>query len=104
MEMKRMVVFMVMMLMIGNLIVESEVINNSFRKCFNICFNICISSPFVRNIFECFGKCTKKCGKQCEIDCVNLRCVSTQDPKKEIDIKKAKECVNSCSDMCDKKD
>ncbi|KAF8114202.1 hypothetical protein N665_0040s0057 [Sinapis alba] len=101
--MKRKIVFMVMMLMIGNLIVESEVINKNFPRCFKLCLNICILGP-VRDKLGCFGKCGKQCGKQSEIDCVNRRCVSTKDPTKEIDVKKAEDCVNSCSDMGDKKD
>ncbi|KAF8068137.1 hypothetical protein N665_1150s0010 [Sinapis alba] len=81
MEMKRMVVFMVMMLMFGNLIVESEVRNTSFQRCFKICFDICIVGP-VREKFGCFGKCTRQCGKKIEIDYVNLRSVSIQDSSK----------------------
>ncbi|CAH8368572.1 unnamed protein product [Eruca vesicaria subsp. sativa] len=74
-EMKRTVVFMVMILTIGTLLVESEEINKNFQKCFKICFNICIVGP-ARYKFGCFAKCTKECGQQREIDCVNLRCVS----------------------------
>ncbi|KAL0715479.1 hypothetical protein Bca4012_064801 [Brassica carinata] len=91
--MKRMVVFMVMMLMFGNLQVESEVINTSFQRCFKICFDICIAGP-ARYKFGCFGKCTSECRKKFD----------AQDPKKEIDVKKAKDCVDSSPDMCDKRD
>ncbi|KAL0699809.1 hypothetical protein Bca4012_055931 [Brassica carinata] len=92
MEMKGKIVFIVMMLTIGNLIVESEVINKDFQQCFKLCLNICILGP-VRDKLGCFGKCSKSCGRQYETDCVNLRCVSAQDPTKEIDVKG---CANSC--------
>lgn len=86
MEMKRKIVFMVMMLTIGNLIVESEVINKDFRvqdfmTCFKLCLNICLLGP-VRDKLGCFGNCKKSCGRQSEVDCINLRCVSDQDPSK----------------------
>ncbi|CAH8363918.1 unnamed protein product [Eruca vesicaria subsp. sativa] len=100
MEMKRMIVFTVMMLTIGNLLVESEVINRRWGDCFKICYNVCISSA-IRNVLSCFPKCEAQCGHQYEID------VSAQDPskaEKEIGVKKTKDCVNSYSDICDKKD
>nr|VDC91892.1 unnamed protein product [Brassica rapa] len=80
MEMKTKIVFMVTMLMIGNLIVESEDINKDFQKCFTLCLNICILGP-VHDKLGCFGKCGKSCGRQYEIDRVNFRWVSAQDPK-----------------------
>ncbi|CAN6849169.1 unnamed protein product [Brassica oleracea var. botrytis] len=98
MEMKTKIVFMVTMLMIGNLIVESEDINKDFQKCFTLCLNICILGP-VRDKLGCFGKCGKSCGRPSEID----RGVSAQDPKKEIDVKKAKDCLYSGLDTGDKK-
>ncbi|KAL0664641.1 hypothetical protein Bca4012_101479 [Brassica carinata] len=51
---------MVMMLTIGNLMVESKVTNRSFQLCFKMCFNICIIGP-PRDKFGCFGKCTREC-------------------------------------------
>ncbi|WZZ68540.1 hypothetical protein YC2023_079910 [Brassica napus] len=79
MEMKRMVLFMVMMLTIGNLMVESKVTNRSFQLCFKMCFNICIIGP-PRDKFGCFGKCTRECtGKKIEINCV-----SSQDPNIQV--------------------
>ncbi|CAF2193356.1 hypothetical protein HID58_027500 [Brassica napus] len=98
MEMKRMVLFMVMMLTIGNLMVESKVTNRSFQLCFKMCFNICIIGP-PTDKFGCFGKCTRECtGKKIEIDCA-----FSQYLKKEIDVKKAKDYVDLFSDMCDKR-
>ncbi|CAN7053780.1 hypothetical protein IGI04_028560 [Brassica rapa subsp. trilocularis] len=98
MEMKRMILFMVMMLTIGNLMVESKVTNRSFQLCFRMCFNICIIGP-PRDKFGCFGKCTRECtGKKIEIDCV-----FSQDLKKEIDVKNAKDYVDLFLDMCDKR-
>ncbi|KAH0852408.1 hypothetical protein HID58_007296 [Brassica napus] len=84
MEMKTKIVFMVTMLMIGNLIVESEDINKDFQKCFTLCLNICILGP-VHDKLGCFGKCGKSCGRQYEIDRVNFRWVSAQDPSKKGD-------------------
>ncbi|KAF8102270.1 hypothetical protein N665_0199s0045 [Sinapis alba] len=92
MEMKKMVVFMVMMLTIGNLIVESKVINRRWGDCFKLCYNVCITGP-IRDKLGCFPKCTKECTHLFEIDCVDLRCVSAQDMKKEIDVKKAKKTM-----------
>ncbi|CAH8333969.1 unnamed protein product [Eruca vesicaria subsp. sativa] len=94
MEMKRMIVFTVMMLTIGNLLVESEVINRRWGDCFKICYNVCISSA-IRDKLGCFARCEAQCGPPpYEINCANHRCVSAQDPKKEIDVKKTKDFVN----------
>ncbi|CAF2063605.1 unnamed protein product [Brassica oleracea var. botrytis] len=84
MEMKRIAVFMVMVLTFRNLLVESEVINRRWGDCFKICYNICVTGP-IRDRLACWPRCAAECG-----------------PKKEIGVKKVKDYVISCSDMSDK--
>ncbi|WZZ68541.1 hypothetical protein YC2023_079911 [Brassica napus] len=56
-----MVVFMVMMLTIGNLIVESEVINRRWGECIKMCVSICVTGP-IDDRLGCLPKCARECG------------------------------------------
>ena len=61
MEMKRIAVFMVMVLTFRNLLVESEVINRRWGDCFKICYNICVTGP-IRDRLACWPRCAAECG------------------------------------------
>ncbi|KAG7548116.1 hypothetical protein ISN44_As12g033240 [Arabidopsis suecica] len=67
MENKRMGVFLVMMLMIGTLMVESKAIENTpivltlDPICYLKCFELCLLNP----IFLIKNKCPEKCDKKC---------------------------------------
>ncbi|CAN6840466.1 unnamed protein product [Brassica oleracea var. botrytis] len=76
MEMKKIVIFMVMMLTIKNLTAESEVLIGRWGDCIKTCYNICITGP-IHDRISCLPKCAAECG-----------------PHKEIDVKKAKGYVN----------
>ncbi|KAL0724783.1 hypothetical protein Bca4012_039382 [Brassica carinata] len=118
MENTKMVALMTMMLMIGNHLTElvyaeeSDPITRAL--CFFKCNELCIIDP--RNLLnsaKCGKKCAKECGfhdnvKQdtinhidyfCQVGCVNHRCALTENQSME----KAAVCVNSCSELCNKK-
>ncbi|KAG7543460.1 hypothetical protein ISN45_Aa07g033730, partial [Arabidopsis thaliana x Arabidopsis arenosa] len=67
MENKKMGVFLVMMLMIGTLMVESKAIENTpivltqDPICYLKCFELCLLNP----IFLIKNKCAKKCDNKC---------------------------------------
>lgn len=93
-----MVVFMVTILLIGNLIVETEAFDRHQRqqylRCFAGCNRICLASPWVRNKLECPGKCALLCAVNkksdeinqiddfCQVGCVTLNCDSVEDQSK----------------------
>ena len=68
MENKRMGVFVVVMLMIGTLMVESReiattpiTVKPTFPICYTTCFALCLLNP----IFLNKKKCPEKCGNKC---------------------------------------
>ncbi|ESQ51506.1 hypothetical protein EUTSA_v10017433mg [Eutrema salsugineum] len=119
MENKRMAVFVVMMLTIGNLMFESEAVNADFPLCYIKCYELCILNPIALIKNSCPPKCLHKCGENpvseikqnkidqtdyfCKVGCVMHRCVSVEDQDTEVGEEKATVCVNSCSDTCNKK-
>lgn len=102
MESKKFATFMVMMLMIGNLMVETEALDRHQRQryliCFAYCNRVCLASPWIRNKFLCPSKCAAQCVVQysfkmkpdeinqidhfCEDGCITLRCVSLENQSK----------------------
>lgn len=96
MEDKRMVVFVMMMLTIGNLMSESEASIKSFMYCYGGCFELCLVNPLVPIKLTCPIICSKECSQHseiklneidqigyfCEIGCVTHRCVPVQDQSK----------------------
>ncbi|ESQ28234.1 hypothetical protein EUTSA_v10019821mg [Eutrema salsugineum] len=117
MECKRVAVLMVIMLTVGNLMVESEAISfRHFLECYKTCVDMCFA--FVRIKIDCPVRCVGWCKEpppitkpneidqidySCEVDCITRRCVSVKYQNTEVDVKKAMVCVNSCSDLCNKK-
>ncbi|KAH0918863.1 hypothetical protein HID58_026523 [Brassica napus] len=116
MENTKMFVLVAMMLMIGNHLTESVYASDPISRalCFFKCNELCIIDPFnLLNAKKCDLKCAKECGmpgyvKQdtinqidylCQVGCVNHRCALTENQN----MGKAAGCVNSCSEICNKK-
>lgn len=78
MESRKMVVIVVLMLMVGNLTVESEAFS---IYCFGDCLDLCILNPYGRDNY-CFKNCLSECGKQSQVDCVYRHCASVVDLSK----------------------
>ncbi|ESQ28233.1 hypothetical protein EUTSA_v10019701mg [Eutrema salsugineum] len=101
MENKRMAVFAVMMLTIGNLMVESEAVNADFPLCYIKCYELCILNPIALIKNSCPPKCLHECGEKsvsklkqnkidqtdyfCKVGCVMHRCVSVRDQDDRIE-------------------
>ncbi|KAG7586484.1 hypothetical protein ISN45_Aa02g017810 [Arabidopsis thaliana x Arabidopsis arenosa] len=107
MENKRLATFVVMMLMIGNLIVESDGLDTSSSQNtvdYLSCLELCITTSSLRDKLPV--KCAEQCWKpppemNCKMGCVTHRCVSIENHNTKLDAKKTMMCVNSCLDMCD---
>lgn len=92
-----MTVLVVMMLTIGNLVVESEAVKITFPLCYASCLQLCLLNPFFPKKSKCSGKCVTECKNHpseiklneidqidhfCEVGCVTHRCVSVEDESK----------------------
>lgn len=88
MENKRLATFVVMMLTIGNLIVESEGLEKSSSQNtvdYLSCLELCITTLFLRDKLPV--KCAEQCWKpppemNCKMGCVTHRCVSIENHSK----------------------
>uniref|UniRef100_M4CGD8 Knottin scorpion toxin-like domain-containing protein n=1 Tax=Brassica campestris TaxID=3711 RepID=M4CGD8_BRACM len=117
MENTKMFVLVAMMLMIGNHLTVSVYADNPITRalCYFKCNELCLIDPrYLLNSEKCAKKCVKECHMPpgyviqdtinqidyfCQVGCVNHRCALTENQN----MGKAAGCVNSCSEICNKK-
>ncbi|KAL1198163.1 Thionin-like protein 2 [Cardamine amara subsp. amara] len=121
MESKRvaMLVTMMIVMVIGNLLVETEAQKIPFIECFPACVIMCKAESKFPKYLMCPFKCTKTCLQQpslpsfssneiddsddfCKLGCATHHCVSLsslQNPN----VEQVSACVDACSNKCSKK-
>ncbi|XP_024009045.1 thionin-like protein 1 [Eutrema salsugineum] len=117
MESKRMAMLAMMMLVMGNLLIESEAISfGPFQECYTGCVGVCVTSAESAKKLLCPFTCIKDCLHPkvssevnlneiddtdyfCKLGCATDRCMSPSIEDKD-HAQKVSECVDSCSDMC----
>ncbi|CAN8312088.1 unnamed protein product [Cochlearia groenlandica] len=116
MESKRMVAMLVvMMLVMGNLLHETEA--KGFKICYKGCITMCIASGKGAKKGLCPLTCVKKCMRPnyyeamnqneneqidyfCNLGCAAEQCVSPSTIDDSDHVDKVSGCVDSCSNMC----
>ncbi|XP_023632593.1 thionin-like protein 1 [Capsella rubella] len=119
MENKRRVMLVVMMLVMGNMLIETEAAM-SFKVCYGGCLLACgILAPNIKKLF-CPFMCIKDCRRRplsieanlkemnqadyfCNLGCATDRCGSSSSIEDKDHVDKVSVCVDSCSDMCSHK-
>ncbi|AEE28909.2 thionin-like protein [Arabidopsis thaliana] len=120
MEDKRVAMLVVMMLVMGNMLIEAEAVM-SFKLCYGGCLVACaLIAPPIKKLF-CPFLCIKDCkrrpmlsfeanlneidqtGSYCELGCATDRCVSSSSIDDKDHVEKVSLCVDSCSEECSHK-
>ncbi|XP_023632594.1 thionin-like protein 2 [Capsella rubella] len=119
MENKRMTMLVVfMMLVMGNILIETEAI--AFKECYTPCVVACGSVAHGITKAMCPFTCLKECIHSkpssvanlketdhtdffCKLGCATTRCLSSASIEDKDHVEKVSVCVDSCSDMCSRK-
>ncbi|KAJ0254547.1 hypothetical protein HA466_0104570 [Hirschfeldia incana] len=118
METKRMAMLVVIMLVMGNILIEAE--GMAFTDCYKGCLVLCAVSSKGLKKLVCPFSCTKNCINPtpssdatlknidetdyfCKLGCATHRCASSSSIHDKDHAEKVSVCVDSCSDMCSRK-
>ncbi|KAL1198162.1 Thionin-like protein 1 [Cardamine amara subsp. amara] len=119
MENKRMAMLVVMMLVMGNILIETEAI--TFPECYAGCVVVCGGSvKGALNKLECPLTCIKRCVVPkvtsdiikeldqlthyfCQLGCAADKCAYSTSVEDKDHVEKVSTCVDSCSKTCSHK-
>ncbi|CDY16020.1 BnaC08g41030D [Brassica napus] len=118
MDSKRMALLVVMMLVMGNILFEAE--GMAFIDCYKGCFVMCAASSNAFKKLFCPFSCIKDCKQPttpseanlndidhtdyfCNLGCATDRCASSSSIHDKDHAEKVSVCVDSCSDICSRK-
>ncbi|XP_019094263.1 PREDICTED: thionin-like protein 1 [Camelina sativa] len=112
MEDKRMAMLVVMMLVMGNMLIETEAVL-SFPVCYAGCLAGCGVLSFGFKKLLCPIMCIKDCKRRtlsvkaksktdyyCNLGCATDRCASSSSIDDKDHVQKVSVCVDSCSETC----
>ncbi|CAF2051145.1 unnamed protein product [Brassica rapa] len=118
MDSKRMAMLVVVMLVTGNILFEAE--GMAFLDCYKGCFVICAASSNGFKKLFCPFSCIKDCKQSttpseanlndidqtdyfCNLGCATDRCALSSSIHDKDHVEKVSVCVDSCSDICSRR-